>query len=60
MEQRTRQIGVRRLALTAMVHHEAGLALYKKVGFTIEGTASDSMLVYGKYVEESCMAKILS
>lgn len=59
-EKWAREIGVRRLELTVMVHNEAGLALYKKVGFTIEGTARDSMLVDGKYVDEYCMAKILS
>ncbi|MCI0184913.1 GNAT family N-acetyltransferase [Sulfoacidibacillus ferrooxidans] len=59
-EKWARQIGVRRLELTVMVHNEAGLALYKKVGFTIEGTARNSMLVDGKYVDEYYMAKILS
>lgn len=60
MEKWAREIGVRRLELTVMVHNEAGLALYKKAGFTIEGTARDSMLVDGKYVDEYYMAKILS
>ncbi|GMA64190.1 GNAT family N-acetyltransferase [Alicyclobacillus fastidiosus] len=59
-EKWAREIGVHRLELTVMVHNEAGLALYKKMGFTIEGIARDSMLVDGKYVDEYYMAKILS
>jgi RimJ/RimL family protein N-acetyltransferase len=50
---------IHRLELTVMVHNEAGLALYKKQGFEIEGTKRDSLLVDGKYVDEYYMAKLL-
>ena len=50
---------IHRLELTVMVHNEAGLALYKKKGFEIEGTKRDSLLVNGKYVDEYYMAKLL-
>lgn len=50
---------IHRLELTVMVHNEAGLALYKKQGFEIEGTKRDSLLVNGKYVDEYYMAKLL-
>ena len=50
---------IHRLELTVMVHNEAGLALYKKQGFEIEGTKRDSLLVNGKYVDEYYVAKLL-
>lgn len=49
-----------RLELTVMVHNEAGLALYKKMGFEIEGTKKHSLFINGSYVDEYYMAKLLS
>jgi RimJ/RimL family protein N-acetyltransferase len=43
-----------------MVHNEAALALYKKMGFEIEGRKKHSLLINGTYVDEYCMAKLLS
>ncbi|GMA62031.1 GNAT family N-acetyltransferase [Alicyclobacillus fastidiosus] len=60
MEKWARQVGVHRLELTVMTHNIAGVSLYKKMGFTIEGTAKDTLLVDGNYVDEYYMAKILS
>ncbi|MCH4887989.1 GNAT family N-acetyltransferase [Acidaminobacter sp. JC074] len=54
-----RSIGLHRLELTVMVHNEAGLSLYKKMGFEIEGVKKHSMFVDGKYVDEYYMAKLL-
>lgn len=48
-----------RLELTVMAGNEAGLRLYKKQGFQIEGTKRHSLLVNGKYVDEYYMAKLL-
>ena len=59
-EKWARQVGIHRLELTVMSHNHAGLALYKKMGFFVEGTAKDSLLVDGTYVNEYYMAKILS
>lgn len=50
--------GITRLELTVMKHNEAGLALYKKMGFEIEGTKRHSLLVRGEFVDEFYMAKI--
>lgn len=50
---------VHRLELTVVTQNEAGLALYKKRGFMIEGTKKDSLLVNGAYVDEYYMAKLL-
>jgi ribosomal protein S18 acetylase RimI-like enzyme len=54
-----RKQGLRRLELTVMVHNVAGLGLYQKMGFTIEGTRRDSLLEDGTFVDEYALAKIL-
>ena len=59
LEKWSMQVGVHRMELTVMAHNEIGLALYKKMGFFIEGIAKDSIFVDGKYVDEYYMAKIL-
>lgn len=48
-----------RIELTVMEHNEAGIALYKKMGFEVEGRKRDSLFVDGNYVDELYMAKIL-
>lgn len=42
-----------------MSHNKAGVALYKKQGFEIEGTKRHSLLVNGQFVDEYYMAKLL-
>jgi RimJ/RimL family protein N-acetyltransferase len=51
--------GIHRLELTVMVHNNAGVALYKKAGFEIEGVKKHSLLVNGEYVDEYYMAKLV-
>ena len=48
-----------RLELTVVTKNSAGLSLYKKVGFEIEGTKRDSLFINGEYVDEYYMSKIL-
>ena len=50
---------LKRLDLSVMTHNHAGIALYKKHGFEIEGTKKCAMLVDGTFVDEYLMAKIL-
>jgi len=50
---------LKRLDLTVMTHNQAGIALYKKHGFEIEGVKRSSMFVNGAYVDEYYMAKII-
>ncbi|MFG6113954.1 GNAT family N-acetyltransferase [Halobacillus sp. MO56] len=51
--------GIHRLELTVVTGNAAGLGLYKKAGFEVEGTKRDSLLIDGKYVNEYYMAKLL-
>lgn len=51
--------GITRLELTVMTHNTAALALYKKMGFLVEGTRKKAMKVEGKYVDEYYMGKII-
>ena len=48
-----------RLELTVVTHNEAGLTLYKKQGFEIEGTKRDSLFIDGEYLDEYYMARLL-
>lgn len=59
MEEWARQRGITRLELSVMTHNQAGIALYKKSGFAIEGTRRHSLIVNGQYVDEYAMAKLL-
>jgi RimJ/RimL family protein N-acetyltransferase len=59
MEAWARNWGAHRLELTVMRHNERGLALYQKMGFTIEGQMHDALWVDGQYIDEYIMGKIL-
>ncbi|WP_342430300.1 GNAT family N-acetyltransferase [Neobacillus sp. FSL H8-0543] len=48
-----------RLELTVVTKNEAGLSLYKKVGFEIEGTKRNSLFIDGEFVDEYYMSKLL-
>ena len=54
-----KQRGLHRLELTVMTHNLPGIALYQKMGFAIEGTARDALLVDGNYVDLYTMSKLL-
>lgn len=58
-EQWARAKNLHRLELTVMTHNARGIALYKKMGFEIEGTAKHQMKVDGEYVDLYTMAKLL-
>jgi RimJ/RimL family protein N-acetyltransferase len=60
MEEWARQHGLHRLELTVMTHNQAGLALYKRQGFEIEGVRKHALFVNGRYVDEYVMAKLLN
>lgn len=50
---------IHRLELTVVNRNEAGLKLYKKMGFDIEGTKRDSLYIDGEFVDEYYMSKLL-
>lgn len=58
-EQWARDRKLHRLELTVMTHNVRGIALYKKMGFEIEGTARHQMQVDGEYVDLHYMSKLL-
>ncbi|WP_433775382.1 N-acetyltransferase family protein [Bacillus wiedmannii] len=49
---------ISRLELTVVTKNEAGLALYKKSGFEIEGTKRNSLMVDRTYYNEYYMSKL--
>lgn len=50
---------IRRLELTTVTRNVAGVALYKKMGFEIEGTKRHSLFIAGEFVDEYYMVKLL-
>ncbi|WP_442600235.1 GNAT family N-acetyltransferase [Neobacillus sp. D3-1R] len=59
MENWARIKNIHRLELTVMCHNEAGIALYKKMGFEIEGIKKHSLVVDNQFVDELYMAKLI-
>jgi RimJ/RimL family protein N-acetyltransferase len=53
------KVKIHRLELTVVTQNTAGLGLYKKMGFEIEGTKKDSLFVDGNYINEYYMSKII-
>ncbi len=51
--------GISRLELTVVIENEAGLALYKKQGFEVEGTKRQSLKINGRLVDEYYMSKLI-
>ncbi|SDM64522.1 GNAT family N-acetyltransferase [Bacillus sp. OK048] len=59
LEKWAKDQNVHRLELTVVTRNEAGLRLYKKMGFDIEGTKKHSLYIEGNFVDEYYMSKIL-
>ncbi len=59
LEQWARQQRLHRLELEVMAHNRPGIALYKNMGFEVEGLKKDALLIDGAYVDEYAMAKLL-
>ncbi|MFE7061734.1 GNAT family N-acetyltransferase [Sutcliffiella sp. NPDC057660] len=59
VEEWAKDRNLHRLELTVMVHNEAAINLYKKMGFEIEGVKKHSLLVDGTFVDEFYMGKLL-
>ena len=59
LEKWAKEHDITRLELTVMVHNARAIALYKKLGFVIEGTKKHSLIIDGSYIDEYYMAKLL-
>ncbi|OIK12960.1 GNAT family protein [Bacillus sp. MUM 13] len=59
-EEHARRLNLHRLELTVIAHNEAAIALYKKMGFEIEGIKRDSVYLGGKFADEFYMSKLLN
>lgn len=59
LEEWARSRQFHRLELTVMTHNERGIALYRKMGFEIEGTKRHALRVNGEWVDEHMMAKLI-
>ncbi|PIC57965.1 GNAT family N-acetyltransferase [Sporosarcina sp. P12(2017)] len=60
LEQWATQHSIRRLELTVVTGNQAGLSLYKKMGFEVEGIKRHSLFINDEFVDEYYMAKIIS
>lgn len=58
-EEWARSKHITRLELTAVTENAAGVALYKKSGFEIEGVKRNSLKINGNFVDEYYMSKLL-
>ncbi|MBM7095125.1 GNAT family N-acetyltransferase [Bacillus sp. H-16] len=59
VEKWARDNHVSRLELTAVTENEAGVALYKKSGFKVEGMKRQTLFINGEYFDEYVMGKVL-
>ncbi|MFD1850841.1 GNAT family N-acetyltransferase [Oceanobacillus bengalensis] len=50
---------IHRLELTVITDNIAGVKLYEKAGFQVEGTKRNSLYMNGRFVDEYYMSKIL-
>lgn len=54
------QHDIHRLELTVVTRNQAGLSLYKKMGFDVEGTKRHSLFINDEFVDEYYMSKLIS
>ena len=59
VENWARPHAVSRLELTVVTENAAGIALYKKSGFEVEGTKRNSLLINGVFYNEFYMSKLI-
>ncbi|WP_353611594.1 GNAT family N-acetyltransferase [Bacillus sp. FJAT-25509] len=60
MEEWAIKHSISRLELTVVKQNEAGVGLYKKMGYEIEGTKRNSLIINSNSFDEYYMAKLLT
>ncbi len=60
LEDWAREAGIHRLQLPVVVSNAPAIALYRKSGFTVEGTLRESVCVNGRHLDQYIMAKLLT
>jgi RimJ/RimL family protein N-acetyltransferase len=58
LDEWARTQNILRLELTVVVQNKAGVALYKKMGFVVEGIKRNSLLLNGSLIDQYYMAKL--
>ena len=59
LEEWAKKSRISRLELTVVTKNEAGVALYRKSGFEIDGTKRNSLMIDGTFYDEYYMSKLL-
>ena len=59
LEEWAKKSQISRLELTVVTKNEAGVALYRKSGFEIDGTKRNSLMIDGIFYDEYYMSKLL-
>jgi len=59
LEAWAKEHNILRLELSVVTQNEVGLSLYKKMGFEIEGTKRNSLIINNEFFHEHFMAKLL-
>lgn len=59
MEKWARERAIHRIELTVLAHNESARALYRKMGFEVEGMKRNSILVDGSYCDEYYLSKLI-
>jgi RimJ/RimL family protein N-acetyltransferase len=59
LEEWARVAGIHRLQLPVVTSNASAIALYRKSGFTVEGTLRQSARVNGRHLDQYMMAKLL-
>jgi RimJ/RimL family protein N-acetyltransferase len=54
-----KEINIQRIELTVVENNDRAIALYKKMGYSTEGTRSNSLKINDEYINEFYMGKIL-
>lgn len=54
-----KKVNLHRLDLTVVTENDAAVALYKNMGFEIEGIKRDSLVIDNNYVDEYYMSKLI-